>query len=161
MQLSIPSELAQVRYLGLAVRALLADLSYPEEQAASIELCLIEAVNNVIEHAYHEEPRHLVEVSVCADAEAIELTVRDDGAAMPDGAIARARAQEAELDAAGPAAFADLLDLDAVAEGGYGLRLITQVMSEVEYRRDGDRNTLTMTMKLGAAPPAALAAGAK
>jgi serine/threonine-protein kinase RsbW len=158
MQLSIPSELAQVRYLGLSVRALLADLSYPEEQAASIELCLIEAVNNVIEHAYRGEPRHLVEVSVCADAEAIELTVRDDGTAMPDGALERARAREAELDAAADPSGA--LELDAVAEGGYGLRLITQVMSEVAYRRDGDRNTLTMTMKLAAPPPTAQAAGA-
>jgi serine/threonine-protein kinase RsbW len=160
MQLSIPSELAQVRYLGLAVRALLAELSCPEEQAASIELCLIEAVNNVIEHAYREEPGHLVEVSVCADAEAIELAVRDDGAVMPDGVIERARAREAELDAAADPSGAPLA-LEAVAEGGYGLRLITQLMSEVAYRRDGDRNTLTLTMKLGGPQPTARVAGAE
>ena len=155
-KLSISSELEQVRFLGVAVRAVLANLGYPEEQAASIELCLIEAVNNVIEHGYRREPRHFVEVALCADAEAIELTVRDSGLAMPEGALERAREKEAVLDRAaelgGLGGLGDALELDSVAEGGYGLRLITQVMNEVDYRRDGGHNLLTMKMRLGGAP---------
>ena len=161
-KLLISSELEQVRFLGAAVRAVLANLRYPEEQAASIELCLIEAVNNVIEHGYRREPQHFVEVALCADAEAIELTVRDSGLAMPEGALERAREKEAVLDRAaelgGPGGLGetecpgDALELDSVAEGGYGLRLITQVMNEVDYRRDGGHNLLTMKMRLGSAP---------
>lgn len=153
VQLSISSELAQVRFLGVAVRAVLADLAYPKEQAACIELCLLEAVNNVIEHAYREEPRHLVEVAVCAGAEEIELRVRDDGAPMPEGALERARSLEQSASSA-VEELGDVFELDTVAEGGYGLRLITRVMNQVEYRREGDHNTLTMTLKLGASPSA-------
>jgi serine/threonine-protein kinase RsbW len=163
VQLSIPSELAQVRFLGVALRAVLAELACSEEQAASLELCLIEAVNNVIEHAYLMAPHHLVEVAVRADAGEIELTIRDTGQPMPEGALARAREQEAELDRAaelgglgglgGLDGLGDVFDLGLVAEGGYGLRLITQVMNEVEYRRDGAHNVLTMKMRLAAALP--------
>lgn len=158
MQLAIPSELGQVRFLGAALRALLHELAYPEEQAASIELCLVEAVNNVIEHAYREEPGHLVEVGVCAAPEAIELTVCDAGAAMPAGALDEARAREAAQEARDGSGLDDVFERGAVAEGGYGLRLIIQVMNQVDYRRDGDRNKLTMSMKLGGGSLAAAAA---
>ncbi len=150
MQLSIPSELGHVRFLGVALRAVLVELGHSEEQISSVELCLVEAVNNVIEHAYREEPGHLVEVELCADADELELTVSDVGVAMPEDALARAQAREAELAAADDAEPGDLgaaFDLGAVPEGGYGLRLITQVMSEVDYRRDGDRNKLTMMIR--------------
>lgn len=167
MQLSIPSELGQVRFLGVSVRALLAELACPAEQLAAVELCLVEAVNNVIEHAYREAPGHAVDVSVTADTEQISLTVSDAGSAMPEGALERARearqlaareeAEEAEAARRGePSPSASIsgstslaeIELAALAEGGYGLGLITELMDLVTYRREGGRNVLTMTMQL-------------
>jgi serine/threonine-protein kinase RsbW len=163
MQLTIPSELGQVRFLGLAVRAVLAELDCSEEDMASIELCLVEAVNNVIEHAYREEPGHAVEVSLAASAQAIELAVSDTGRSLPAEVLAMARAAAADDrggdDAFDPDALAALevpselsIEVASLAEGGYGLRLIHQMMEDVSYERRGERNTLTMRKQL-AAPP--------
>jgi serine/threonine-protein kinase RsbW len=175
MQLTIPSELGQVRFLGLAVRALLVELAYPEDEVASIELCLVEAVNNAIEHAYLEEAGHLVEVALCAEdgggggpggARTLELVVRDRGRAIPEEILAKARAEaQAEKDGGdaleerhgfdGGDALGSLeIDVSALAEGGYGLRLIHQVMDEVGYRRDGEHNAMTMKKTIAAAAQA-------
>lgn len=171
MQLTIPSELGQVRFLGLAVRALLVELAYPEDDVASIELCLVEAVNNAIEHAYREEAGHLVEVELRAEDDAggsvgartLELVVRDRGRSIPEEILEKARAEaQAEkeggdaLDGShgfdGGDALGSLeIDVSSLAEGGYGLRLIHQVMDEVGYRRDGERNAMTMKKTIAAA----------
>ncbi len=179
MQLAIPSELGQVRFLGLAVRSLLVELCYPEDDVASIELCLVEAVNNAIEHAYLEEAGYLVEVAVSAEdgggggggARTLELVVRDRGRSIPEEILARARAEaeaerkgQGELDGShgfdGGDALGSLeLEVSALAEGGYGLRLIHQVMDEVGYRRDGEHNAMTMKKTIAAALNATKATG--
>jgi serine/threonine-protein kinase RsbW len=172
LQLSISSELSQVRFLGAAVRALLAELCCSEERIGAVELCLVEAVNNVIEHAYREEPGHPVGVELLAEGARLTVALADEGTPMPEGTLerareARARQQREELAAAsaapGDGEAADpaepALGLEAIAEGGYGLGLILELMEQVTYRRDGGRNILTMTVGLGedaaAAPPAA------
>lgn len=155
MQLTIPSELGQVRFVGLAVRAMLVELAYPEDDVASIELCLVEAVNNAIEHAYLEEAGHPVEVELRAEEQTLELVVRDRGRSIPEEALARARA-EAQAEKEGGFDGGDALgsleiDVSALAEGGYGLRLIHQVMDEVGYRRDGEHNAIMMKKTIAAA----------
>lgn len=148
IQLSIPSELGQVRFLAAALRALLDEVACPADQIATVELCLVEAANNAVKHAYHQEPGHTIEVEVTASAEQVTLAVCDVGSAMPAGKLERARAARAHLarEDAEPS-----LDRDSLAENGYGLGLITELMDFVTYRSDDGRNALTMTMQLAPA----------
>jgi len=39
------------------------------------------------------------------------------------------------------------LDLDARPLGGLGIHMIREIMDEVSYRREGDRNILTMAVR--------------
>ena len=52
IRLSIDSRLEQVRVLSGALRGIGQELSLSEEQLGQLELMMVEAVNNVIEHAY-------------------------------------------------------------------------------------------------------------
>jgi serine/threonine-protein kinase RsbW len=154
IHLAISSELCQVKFLGAAVRAVLGELSYPEERASVIELCLVEAVNNVIEHAYRDEPGRPVGVRITANASHIEVVVSDIGGTMPAGELDRARHRMAAAE--DPAT----LELSEVAEGGYGLGLILQLMDHVAYHHDATlgRNFLTMSLQLVPAEAAGVAA---
>ncbi|HRC56052.1 MAG TPA: ATP-binding protein [Kofleriaceae bacterium] len=158
---SIPSEFSQVRLVGAALRGVLTDLGCGEEQLVTIELCAVEAINNVIEHAYKEQAGHQVRVQLAVRERRLELTVSDDGAAMPDGALDRVRAALRARDSGEEEA----LVLGQVAEGGYGLGLILQTMDEVSYQREAGHNTLQMSLRLepgatAVASGADLAAGA-
>ena len=76
-----------MRLVGAALPGVLTDLGCGEEQLVTIELCAVEAINNVIEHAYKEQAGHQVRVQLAVRERRLELTVSDDGAAMPDGAL--------------------------------------------------------------------------
>src|SRR4051812_49084392 len=97
-----------------------------------IELCVVEAINNAIEHAYAEVPHAHVETKLTVDGDALEIAIIDSGKAMPDGVLDEARAKLA----APPG---------EPQEGGYGLGLIVEIMNAVRYQRSANLNTLTMT----------------
>lgn len=145
LRLSVPSEFSCVRLVGVAVRAVLVELEYDLEKVSEIELCIVEAINNAIEHAYREQPGHFIGVEIAVrDADILELSISDSGRAMPEGALERARQAQAARDLLPESGF----DLATVEEGGYGLGLILQLMHDVGYRQLESQNTLTMSMAM-------------
>lgn len=143
VQLAIPSELAAVRFAGAALRGVLGEAGWSAEQISSIELCMVEAINNAIEHAYQERAGHQVWVAMRLTGGALELTVADRGASMPAGVLDRIRAAVIARELA----EADALPSSELAEGGYGLSLILQLMDEVSYRCEGGENRLAMSLR--------------
>jgi len=97
--------------------------------AASRALALAggEALTNVVRHGAARRP---VRVIVEAFAECITLQLRDDGPAFDMFS--------------GPAELPE----DPFAEAGRGLFLIRESVDEREYRRVGDENVHTMTVRL-------------
>lgn len=142
MWLSIPSELGAVRLLGAALQSVLRELDCDAELASRVELCVVEGVNNAIEHAYDLQPGHRIEVELAVERDQLHLEIADQGRLMPESAMARARA------AAAGDAEPTIDDPMALAEGGYGLRLIVSMMDAVSYRQVDDRNVLAMTTAL-------------
>lgn len=130
------SLLANVELVGRAVRGLCSAAGMPGRDCAHVELALVEAVNNVIRHAYHGEGGHPVEVVFTSDPECITIEVADEGDAMPPRPS--------------PVFDFDPNDLEHLPEGGMGLFLIHTVMDSVEYRSFGGRNALAMTRRLAA-----------
>lgn len=142
LQLAIPSELTAVRFAGAALRGVLGEAGWALDQVSSIELCMVEAINNAIEHAYRERSGHQVWVTLALTAGALELTVVDRGVAMPAEVLDKIRASVSARDV-------EEVELGAVselAEGGYGLSLILQIMDEVSYRSDHGENRLAMVL---------------
>ena len=64
IKLLVGSRLANVRFLGLAVHAFCTYLHFGETEAYQVQLALVEAVTNVIRHAYDGQPGQEVEVTV-------------------------------------------------------------------------------------------------
>jgi serine/threonine-protein kinase RsbW len=133
--MAISADLGLVRLSAAALQGILREVKCEPEHAVMIELCVVEAVNNAIEHAYAQDPGGRVEIQLDFDADMLEIMVTDTGRAMSGGAIERARTA---LDAAP----------GELREGGYGLGLIVDIMANVAYRRVGNRNVFTMGIRL-------------
>jgi serine/threonine-protein kinase RsbW len=124
LKMSIDSHLENVCLVGLAVNGICAHLGLDEVEAYQVEVCVVEAVNNVIIHAYNREPGHSVEVMISLAPGQIEFLISDFGRTME-------KMETKQMDF-------DPEDYEALPEGGMGLYLIDKVMDEVSYQcRDG------------------------
>jgi serine/threonine-protein kinase RsbW len=139
LTLRIDSQLDHVFLIGLAVRAICQTLAI---DADTVELCVVEAVNNAIEHAYGDQPGHAVEVDLDVNPARLQIVVRDRGRAM-DWTAACVRA--------------DAYALDTLAEGGRGLFIMRSLMDHLSYRSANGWNVITMVKQLPAATVAAAA----
>ncbi len=136
LRLGIESRLDHVELLGRAVHALCAAAGMPARECGQVELALVEAVNNVIRHAYRGEAGHPVRVEFAVRGDRFTIEIEDEGTPMPDR-----RAPVLDFDPA---------DVASLPEGGMGLFIIHSVMDEVEFRRLDGRNTMRMTRRLAA-----------
>ncbi len=144
---SVPGELSYRDLVGAAVRSFSLRVER-DRGCVGLEWRLIssfnEAFNNIVEHAY-ACVRGEVEVTLSVEEDQVVLRLSDFGAGF-------------NLDTSGanhePPAF------DALSEGGMGLFIIRQAMSEVTYERRHDRNLLTMTKRLSECGRASLLPGA-
>ena len=134
--LRIDSRLDHVELLGRAVRALCATSGVPARECAQVELAMVEAVNNVIRHAYKLEAGHPVDVVFTVEPESFTIEVIDEGRSRPERPAP-------ELDF-------DPTDIASLPEGGMGLFIIHSVMDRVEYASRDGRNTFTMARRLAA-----------
>jgi serine/threonine-protein kinase RsbW len=138
LDLRIASELANVALLGGAIRAACEAVGLTVQAASEVELSVVEAVNNVIEHAYGLASDGQVWVSLEVEAGSLEIEICDRGEAMPASVLASASAPRF-----------DPTDLPQLPEGGMGLGIVTALMDEVRYRSDGGQNVLTLIRRLG------------
>jgi len=136
--MSIDSRLENVGLIGMAVNKLCSLAPFSDVGRYQIELCVVEAVTNAIVHAYGRQPGHEVEVDLCLDDRKIELRISDNGSSM--------RFERP------PRLEYDHQDLSSLPEGGMGLCLIDQAMSDVQYEVAGGRNTLILIKQFDEAP---------
>jgi serine/threonine-protein kinase RsbW len=142
MRLQIDSDFDKVALLARAVRALCAEL-LDADAADAVEISLVEAVNNVIEHGYEGKPGRDVGVEVSVQPDRIVIEVVDHAPPMKPDALDHTPAE---------ISF-DETNIDALPEGGMGLALIQMSMDEVEYSSGPGENRLRMVKRI-TAPPA-------
>ena len=99
-----------------------------------IEICLVEALNNVVRHSFKEVSGNSIEVYVTLSDSEIEIKIVEDG-------IPRPPMNKPTLDF-------DPEDIDNIPEGGMGLYIIDQLMTETEYTSENNVNTFLMKKKL-------------
>ena len=117
--------------LDRAVEKFGQEQQWSEQMSYHIKLSLEEVVMNVISYAYEDEGVHEFEVRVKSDSNRVVIDVIDDG--RPFDPLHEA----AEPDVDAP--------LEARHIGGLGVFFVKTLMDDVEYRRENDRNRLTMT----------------
>jgi len=110
------------------------------KRASEVELCLEEILVNIIHYAYPETPGKMT-VDCFRDGDALVIEVSDGG--IPYDILST---PEPDLTA----------DVDQRRVGGLGIFFVKQLMDDVRYRWENDRNILTLvvnTPSAGRSPP--------
>lgn len=119
-----------VRHALQAVFARLTAGKLASDACDTTQIVLAEALNNVVKHAYAQAPGE-IEVTLELGPTAIICRIVDAGLPMPGGDV--------PLEPVCP-----MIDNGEVPEGGFGWHLIRTLSQEVSYRREGERNFLTI-----------------
>ena len=134
--LAITSDLQNVPLIGQAVERLCSLIPLSDGESYRIALCVVEAVNNAILHAYGNEAGHEVEVIFGQYPDHLTLQICDTGMAMDP--------KHLDPQAASPFDF-DPCRLSSIPEGGLGLAIIKVTMDEATYTTCDGKNILTLT----------------
>lgn len=133
--ITMPAAVGGLPALGEAVRDALADLHTSRAALDAIELCVTEAVNDAIVRRGQQERPGRVEVQLEVKGDTLAIAIGDRGRPWtPDAATL---------------SF-DPEDRASWPEGGMGLYLIHQLMSQVHYQSDPTHNVIHMSCSLKA-----------
>ncbi len=119
LEINISSDYDEVVKINNAVNNFLIKEGIEELIRNAFDICLTEALNNVIKHAYREEKGKPIHVRVKKDNNFIEVNIIDEG-------IPRTNLEIKKLDF-------DPNDLNSLPESGMGLFIIQQLMDELDY----------------------------
>lgn len=119
LEINISSDYDEVVKVNEAVNDFLGKQGIEELIRNAFDICLTEALNNVIKHAYKEEKGKSIQVKVIKDVNFIEVNIIDEG--MP-----RTNLEIKKLEY-------DPNDLNSLPESGMGLFIIQQLMDELDY----------------------------
>ncbi len=128
--LCIASDLNELERLHDAVAELGEAGDWPPDLVYQVDLVLEELIVNTVNYGYDDDARHEIEVTLTSDEDVFTVEIIDDGQAF------------------NPLADAPEPDLDAGIEdrpiGGLGIHLMRVMMDDVHYRREENKNHLTL-----------------
>jgi serine/threonine-protein kinase RsbW len=103
----------------------------PEQDIVLIRLAIVEALNNIVEHAYRSEDYNEIDVYLYFHKKSFKIELKDNGFPNQHGT------KPINL-------ILDRNDIMNIPEGGYGLNIIHDVMDSVEYERKNGINIMRM-----------------
>lgn len=109
------------------------------DTADMLRLCLAEALNNIVEHAYEGAEGKPIFADVQFEPNRLEVLLIDEGKPMPKGQAPDGSSAEFDED-----------DFENLPEGGFGWMLIRSQMDIVEYERREGCNVLRLGKDLAA-----------
>ncbi|MXZ10676.1 MAG: ATP-binding protein [Gemmatimonadetes bacterium] len=131
--LCIASDLSELERLHDAVAELGEAGDWPPDLVYQVDLVLEELIVNTVNYGYDDDARHEIEVTLTSDEDVFTVEIIDDGHAF------------------NPLSDAPEPDLDAGIEdrpiGGLGIHLMRVMMDDVHYRREENKNHLTLVKR--------------
>jgi len=103
---------------------------FSDKDVYNIQLATDEAASNIIEHAYHNQPGQVLEISCGMQADAIKVVLTDYGESFDPSEVPT------------PDLKADLSDRKI---GGLGIFLMRKLMDEIDYK-PGSKQSNVLTM---------------
>jgi len=131
---TLRSELAEDQELTKWVLGLCAKYSLPDKVAFALQLCLDEAVANIIEHGKGRGGAIEVSVNIAREDKRIAMTVVDDGDEFDPTQFESKQSRPS---------------LDDPEVGGLGIRLMRKFATGLKYERLDQRNHLHFIFALG------------
>jgi serine/threonine-protein kinase RsbW len=139
MSVVVESRLECVPLAGILVRTFCSNSGFSEVESGQIEVCVMEAANNCVVHAYQREPGRPVEVVASRTDGAIQFEVWDEGRPMDPELLTLNRSHLLELNQAA---------IEGAPESGRGLAIIEAIMDGIGYSTSGGRNRFWMTKRV-------------
>jgi serine/threonine-protein kinase RsbW len=130
INLNIISEYNVVPEISRSIRGFLMDQNVEDHLCNAVEICLVEALNNIIKHAYLGDHSKTIDIVVRKDNESLELRMIDEGKPRESLVV-----NELNFDPE---------DIDNLPEGGMGLFIIKQLMDEMNYYSINGKNYFTL-----------------
>ena len=134
---TIASQTAHLAEVRRFVRGCAAEAGLSDRTASQIQLAVDEAVANAIEHGYRGQADGAIEV---------EAGVKGRGARRRFVVSVRHSGIPFDAERYHPAALKDALQ--SRQRRGYGMRLIHQLMDEVDFKQKGGRSEVRLSKKL-------------
>jgi anti-sigma regulatory factor (Ser/Thr protein kinase) len=128
----IVTDAASLRQVSAWLRERCATAGLPAEVSDRLELCVNEAVANVIIYGNRDDGGRQIQVSLICEGQGAEVSVVDDG--RPFNPLSRPSPT-----------FADSIDRAQV--GGFGIHLVREFSDAVSYHRDDGHNRLTLQFR--------------
>jgi anti-sigma regulatory factor (Ser/Thr protein kinase) len=127
-QRTYTNDVGELRRMSAWWREWAASKSVSAEAIDRGELCLNEAAGNIVQHSARP---CAITITLRCEAEAVRLTIADDGAAF---------------DPVGHPLADEAANLEDARPGGLGLRII-RTAAHATYRRNGGWNELTLLLR--------------
>ncbi len=132
LSLCLESRLEELQRLEAAVEDLGEREQWPANLLYQVKLVLEEVIVNIINYGY-EGGKHKIDVHLISKPDTLTIKIADDGRAFD------------------PLSQAPTPDVNANLEdrpiGGLGVYLVQTLMDEAHYRREQDRNHLTLVKR--------------
>ena len=129
-QITIDSNFPAIRKASELLNTYCLQCHISPELSGQLELMLVEALNNVVEHAYQEKDGFKIEIELSDKPDSTVISITDTGLAAPNLLNNRK---------------INLPDEDFLPEGGWGLPLIQALTDSISYSSTSDYNLLTLT----------------
>lgn len=131
---TINSQYKNVSSVCFIAKTFCEDNYVPEENIKEIELCIAEALNNIIKHSYKGDETNKIDVNFSFEEGKFITQLIDYG--------------ESRKNLGKPVLEFDPGNIDSLPEGGMGLFIIEQIMDENHYNVEGNKNTFTLVKNL-------------
>lgn len=125
-EINILSDYDNVAQVNEAVRDFLVNQGVETYVLNAFDICLTEALNNIIKHAYKEEKGRNITVQITKDNKTIEVEIIDEGEPRTKLEI--------------PNLEFDPHDINNLPESGMGLFIMNQLMDELKYENRNGKN---------------------
>jgi serine/threonine-protein kinase RsbW len=139
---TIDSKRSLVGPLLARVRNACATMKIATMDAALVEICVVEAVNHAIDHAYDDETWGTIDVVLTLRDHDLVVDIRDSGAPLPKARLLSPRVLRDP----------SLLEFDALPERGMGLSVLYEMMDEVSYESAHGINLLRLRKRIALSP---------
>lgn len=131
--LLLQNDIRQIPQLADFVETIAQESNLDQALAMTLNLALEEAVTNVIMYAYPKGSQGLVDLEAIVRKDSLVFILSDSGKPFDPTA-----APSADIS----------LNVEERPIGGLGIYMVMNIMDKVVYRRENDRNILTMTKKI-------------
>ena len=133
-RLVLPNDIETIPQLNEFIDLVAEEVGLDMSLTMSLNLAMEEAVVNVMDYAYPNRQKGNLDIEVTADQEWMTFVITDTGIAFDP-----TTKEDADT----------TLSAEERPIGGLGIFLVRQLMDDINYKREGNKNVLTLRKKLG------------